>query len=100
MKINDIVSSAYTDLLKNVKNNNVIAEGKTASDLLNDIILQSLRHFKNKDVSWEIGYKYLKDNFFLELYFSPKRKSKDILLINDVVKTIDRQNIMNWGTEE
>lgn len=89
MKISEVVDSAYTFLLSNCRNNNVISEGRTAEDILNDIVLQGLRHFKKGDTSWDEGFGYLKDQFYLELFFSPKRRRNDLVLFGDLPKTID-----------
>lgn len=94
MKIGEVVDSAYTFLLSNCRNNNVISEGRTAEDILNDIVLQGLRKYKNSDTSWENAFNYLKDNFFLELYFSPKRRGKEmVLLLDDYMKSVDLEKI-------
>ena len=84
MKINDIVSSAYSEFCGLIVNNMVISEGRTAEDLINDCMFQGLRKFKNKDVTWEDGYQYLKDTVFTELYFSKKRRDILFLLMDDL----------------
>ncbi len=94
MKISEVVDSAYTFLLSNCRNNNVISEGRTAEDILNDIVLQGLRKYKNSDTTWENAFKYLKDNFFLELHFSPKRRGKEMVLLSeDCLKNADLEKI-------
>lgn len=73
MKINDILASAYTSLINICRDTRVINEGKTCDDYINDVVLQALRKYRNKNVEWEEGYEYLTSNIYLELYFSKKR---------------------------
>jgi hypothetical protein len=59
-------------------------------------MLCSLKHFKNSDITWENGFKYLQDQFFLELYFSPKRRGKEkVLLSQDCMKNADLEKIVD-----
>lgn len=92
---NQIIASAYTYLHKSCKNNNILYAGKTSEDILNDIVLQTVRHFKNKQMTWDNTFNYMKDTFFLELHFSPKRRNKEkILLLEDCKKTTDFQDFI------
>lgn len=96
MKINDIITSAYPHFYGECRTNNVISESRTSFDILQDIILQTLRHFKNKNVSWEDGFKYIGDSFHLELFFSVKRRGKII----GVEKITDYERNMIEGDNE
>ena len=98
MKVEKIIDSAYTYLHKSCRNNNIIYEGKTAEDILNDIVLQTIRHFKSNEVSWENGFKYMQDTFYIELHFSPKRINREkMLLMEDCKKLLD---FKSFTTEE
>lgn len=83
MLISEIITKHYNEFRAMVKNQNtVIVNSKTPEDILQDVMITSLKKFKG-DVSEEEGYNYIKKTLQCEKHYSYKRKVNDMLVFTD-----------------
>lgn len=83
MTINDIISTHYDTLKREVNGEMVISQARTTEDILQDVCLTAMRKYKNLDITEEEGLSYLKKTLFTEKHFSWNRKKNDILIFTE-----------------
>ena len=83
MTINDIISTHYDALKREVNGEMVISQARTTEDILQDVCLTAMRKYKNLDITEEEGLSYLKKTLFTEKHFSWNRKKNDILIFTE-----------------
>lgn len=82
MKISEVIDKNYKKLLSKCNPDKVICFGKTEEDILNDVVITTLRKFKEQDIDPQEGADYLERTFEAERFFIWKRKPKDKLIFN------------------
>ena len=83
MTINDIISKYYNEFSGMVRNPDVVIEnGNTPEDVFQNVMMTALKKYKG-EVEEREGYDYIKKTLLMEMFFSPKRKKRDILLFPD-----------------
>ena len=84
MTIGEIITKHFNEFSGMVKSTDiVIEEGNTYEDIFQNVMMTSLKKYKNKEVDENEGLEYIKKTFLLEVYFAPKRKKRDILVFTD-----------------
>ena len=83
MTINDIISTHYDTLKREVNGEMVISQARTTEDILQDVCLTAMRKYKKLDITEEEGLSYLKKTLFTEKHFSWNRKKNEILIFTD-----------------
>lgn len=85
MKINDIISKHYCELLAMCTNRDTpIYDSKTSEDILNDCTITTINHFRDRDITEEEGFNYYKKTFLMEAKFSYKRKNSRIIYTDNL----------------
>lgn len=84
MTIGEIITAHFNEFSGMVKNSDiVIEEGNTYEDIFQNVMLTALKKYKDKEVDENEGLEYIKKTFLLEVFFSPKRKNRDMLVFTD-----------------
>lgn len=84
MTIGEIITAHFNEFSGMVKNTDiVIEEGNTYEDIFQNVMLTALKKYKDKEVDENEGLEYIKKTFLLEVFFSPKRKNRDMLVFTD-----------------
>ena len=88
MTIGEIITKHYNELSRMVRNpDTVIENGNTSEDVFQSVMLTALKKYKD-DVDEDEGLEYIKKTLLLEMHFSPKRKSRDILVLTDNLQDV------------
>lgn len=82
MSISEIITKHYNEFKSMVKGDVVIVNSKTQEDILQDVMITSLKKFKG-EVSESEGYAYIKKTLQCEQFYSFKRKKNDRLIFTD-----------------
>lgn len=83
MTISEIITKHYIELSGMVRNQDVVVEmGNTSEDIFQSVMVTAIKKYKDKELDEHEGFEYLKRTYLLEMHFSPKRKSRDILVFN------------------
>ena len=84
MTIGEIITKHFNEFSGMVKNADiVIEEGNTYEDIFQNVMMTALKKYKGKEVDENEGLEYIKKTFLLEVFFSPKRKNRDMLVFTD-----------------
>ena len=84
MTIGEIITAHFNEFSGMVKNTDiVIEEGNTYEDIFQNVMMTALKKYKGKEVDENEGLEYIKKTFLLEVFFSPKRKNRDMLVFTD-----------------
>ena len=84
MTIGEIITAHFNEFSGMVKNTDiVIEEGNTYEDIFQNVMMTALKKYKGKEVDENEGLEYIKKTFLLEVFFSPKRKKRDMLVFTD-----------------
>lgn len=84
MTIGEIITTHFNEFSGMVKNTDiVIEEGNTYEDIFQNVMMTALKKYKDKEVDENEGLEYIKKTFLLEVFFSPKRKNRDMLVFTD-----------------
>lgn len=84
MTIGEIITAHFNEFSGMVKNTDiVIEEGNTYEDIFQNVMMTALKKYKDKEVDENEGLEYIKKTFLLEVFFSPKRKNRDMLVFTD-----------------
>ena len=84
MSIGDIITAHFMEFSGMVRNTDtVVEEGLTYEDIFQNVIMTALKKYKGKEIDENEGIEYIKKTFLLEVFFSPKRKKRDILIFTD-----------------
>lgn len=84
MTIGEIITKHFNEFSGMVKNSDiVIEEGNTYEDIFQNVMMTALKKYKDKEVDENEGLEYIKKTFLLEVFFSPKRKNRDMLVFTD-----------------
>ena len=84
MTIGEIITAHFNEFSGMVKNTDiVIEEGNTYEDIFQNVMMTALKKYKDKEVDENEGVEYIKKTFLLEVFFSPKRKNRDMLVFTD-----------------
>ena len=84
MTIGEIITKHFNEFSGMVKNTDiVIEEGNTYEDIFQNVMMTALKKYKDKEVDENEGLEYIKKTFLLEVFFSPKRKNRDMLVFTD-----------------
>ena len=84
MTIGEIITTHFNEFSGMVKNSDiVIEEGNTYEDIFQNVMMTALKKYKGKEVDENEGLEYIKKTFLLEVFFSPKRKKRDMLVFTD-----------------
>ena len=84
MTIGEIITAHFNEFSGMVKNSDiVIEEGNTYEDIFQNVMMTALKKYKGKEVDENEGLEYIKKTFLLEVFFSPKRKKRDMLVFTD-----------------
>ena len=84
MTIGEIITAHFNEFSGMVKNADiVIEEGNTYEDIFQNVMMTALKKYKDKEVDENEGLEYIKKTFLLEVFFSPKRKNRDMLVFTD-----------------
>lgn len=84
MTIGEIITKHFNEFSGMVKNTDiVIEEGNTYEDIFQNVMMTALKKYKGKEVDENEGLEYIKKTFLLEVFFSPKRKNRDMLVFTD-----------------
>lgn len=80
MTIGEIITKHFMEFSGMVRNTDtVVEEGNTSEDIFQNVMLTAMKKYKG-EVDEKEGYDYIKKTFLLEVFFSPKRKKRDILV--------------------
>ena len=87
MLINEIIDKYYNTLNKKYVNNRNIALpfGMSGEDILQEVLMLSIRKFKNKDIPEEEGINYIKRNLYYRNHFAFSNKDNDIIFTDTLI---------------
>lgn len=75
MGINEIINRRYSELYKMLRDaDKTLYESITVEDLFHEVLLTAMKKYKDKDITEEEGFEYLKKTLLREILFSKKRK--------------------------
>lgn len=84
MTIGEIITAHFQEFSGMVRNTDkVIEDSRTSEDLFSDAMLTAMRKYKDKDISEQEGYEYIRKTLLTEWFFAPKRKSRDMIIYSD-----------------
>ena len=86
MRIAEVIEKHYPTFRKMCKRKHtVLNEHLTSEDILQNVMLMAVNKFKDKEISEDEGYDYIKRSLAMELFFNKKKVNDIETLIEDEV---------------
>lgn len=82
MTIGEIITKHYNEFRAMVRTDIVIVNSKTQEDILQDVMITTLKKFKG-EIEEKEGYDYIKKTLQCEQFYSYRRKKADKLIFTD-----------------
>lgn len=94
MDIATIIAKHYDTLKKMLKDTDrIVSQCKTDEDHLQDICMMAMKTQKNKNLTEQEGFDYLKKSLLMTLHFKNKKIDKTVQYFADLPQTIQFPDI-------
>lgn len=92
MKINECICKHYEELKTMCSDDKAVDNGKTEMDIYHNVLITAINKYKDKDITDEDGFAYIKKSLLMEKKFQYHRTDKTIVFTDTIEDYANRPN--------